>query len=294
MTHKTIQIEENAQHENESLVMMEREQGDLQRHDHLFFKLAYITGGTCEHTLNDIKTVLHRGDYFFVDLGSTHRYENSCGLTLINCLFLPEAIDETMRCCLSLNELLQACLVRYYRMILGANWTDCVFHDEDGRVGALLGGMVQEYRQMQFGSAEIFRGRLTEILILTLRKLAPERTLHTGCEAVEKAILYINRHYAHDVTLQDFCAGEHYSVPYISRRFRQETGLTFREYLRRTRIEKSCELLAGSSCPVSEAARASGYEDMQSYYAAFRQYLNMTPKEYRAFSRAQMLAQKTD
>ena len=111
---------------------------------------------------------------------------------------------------------------------------------------------------------------------------------------MEKAILYINRHYAHDVTLQDFCAGEHYSVPYISRRFRQETGLTFREYLRRTRIEKSCELLAGSSCPVSEAARASGYEDMQSYYAAFRQYLNMTPKEYRAFSRAQMLAQKTD
>lgn len=34
--------------------------------------------------------------------------------------------------------------------------------------------------------------------------------------------------------------------------------------------------------------------NMQSYYAAFRQYLNMTPKEYRAFSRAQMLAQKTD
>lgn len=55
MTHKTIQIEENAQHENESLVMMEREQGDLQQHDHLFFELAYITGGTCEHTLNDIK-----------------------------------------------------------------------------------------------------------------------------------------------------------------------------------------------------------------------------------------------
>ena len=180
MTHKTIQIEENAQHENESLVMMEREQGYLQRHDHLFFELAYITGGTCEHTLNDIKTVLHRGDYFFIDLGSTHRYENSCGLTLINCLFLPEAIDETMRCCLSLNELLQACLVRYYRIILGANWTDCVFHDEDGRVGALLGGMVQEYRQMQFGSAEIFRGRLTEILILTLRKLAPYRLRSRG------------------------------------------------------------------------------------------------------------------
>lgn len=161
---------------------------------------------------------------FFVDLGSTHRYENSCGLTLINCLFLPEAIDETMRCCRSLNELLQACLMRYYKMILGANWTDCVFHDEDGRVGALLGGMVREYRQMQFGSAEIFRGRLTEILILTLRKLVPERAPHTGCEAVEKAILYINRHYARNVTLQDFCAGEHYSVPYISRRFRQETG----------------------------------------------------------------------
>ena len=77
MSHMTIYMNDNTSRENENIVMMEREQEDLEQHDHKFFELAYITGGTCMHTLNTTKTVLHRGDYFFVDLGSTHRYENS-------------------------------------------------------------------------------------------------------------------------------------------------------------------------------------------------------------------------
>ena len=289
MSHMTIYMNDNTSRENENIVMIEREQEDLEQHDHKFFELAYITGGTCMHTLNTTKTVLHRGDYFFVDLGSTHRYENSNGLKLINCLFMPETINGAMRDCRSLNKLFEACLMRYYRLITGVKWADRIFHDDDGRIGTLLNDMVREYREMQFGSAEIFYGKMTEIIILTLRKLVSDQPPRITSETVSKAILYIKHNHARNITLREFCTDEHYSVPYVSRRFHEETGLTFSEYLQRTRIEKSCELLAGSDCSVLAAANSSGYEDIRSFNAAFRRHLGMTPTEYRRLSRKQLL-----
>lgn len=56
---------------------------------------------------------------------------------------------------------------------------------------------------------------------------------------------------------------KHYSVAYISRRFKQETGVTLREYVQNVRIEKSCELLEDSDLRVVEIARRVGYEDIK-------------------------------
>lgn len=278
----TMEIYQIASNDSEKLVMMDFEQGDVGSHDHHFFELAYVTGGSADQVLNGQCGRLRAGDYFIMDYGSVHRYENCRNFTLINCLFLPEVIDETLRYCQSLEALLQGCLIRYYRMTLGEDWANRIFHDEDGRVGQLLYGMVEEYRKKQLGSTEIFRCRLTEILILTLRMLVqPQKNRAEGTVAAE-LIRYVDASYREKLTLQDFCDRQHYSLAYVSRRFKQETGMTFREYVQKVRIEKCCALLSGSDLSVSEAAAAVGYEDMQFFREVFRKYLHMTPKEYRA------------
>lgn len=277
----TVEIQQIAADDSEKLVMMNFEQDDMESHDHRFFELAYVTGGSAEHTLNGNGGSLKAGDYFIMDYGSVHRYENCREFTLINCLFLPEVIDETLRGCRSLEALLQGCLIRYYRMALGAVWADRIFHDEDGRVGQLLSGMVEEYREKRLGSEEIFRCRLTEILILTLRKLVQPQGSRLKSEVVRKLLMYVDASYKERLTLKDFCGRQHYSLSYVSRRFKEETGMTFREYLQKVRVEKCCELLAGSDMTVREAAEAVGYEDMQFFHEVFRKYLHMTPKEYR-------------
>lgn len=276
-----MEIQQIAADDSEKLVMMNFEQDDVESHDHHFFELAYVTGGSAEHTLNGKRGSLEAGDYFIMDYGSVHRYENCREFTLINCLFLPEVIDETLCGCRSLEALLQGCLIRYYRMALGAVWADRIFHDEDGRIGQLLLGMVEEYREKGLGSEEIFRCRLTEILILTLRKLAQPQKSRPESEVVIKLLKYVDASYKEKLTLKDFCGRQHYSLSYVSRRFKQETGMTFREYLQKVRVEKCCELLAGSDMTVSRAAEAVGYEDMQFFHEVFRKYLHMTPKEYR-------------
>ena len=57
--------------------------------------------------------------------------------------------------------------------------------------------------------------------------------------------------------------------------------MTFRAYLQKMRIEKSCELLRKSDLPVSEIAETVGYSDMKFFNSIFKKTLHMTPGEYR-------------
>lgn len=269
----------------EKLVMMRLMQQDLGQHDHHFFELAYVTAGTSKHTLNSSTGILQAGDYFFIDYGSTHSYEQVQGLDLINCLFLPEFIDETLQGCESLNELLHACMIRYHRMMVGESWADRIFHDADGKIGQLLTDMVEEYKDQKLGSVEIFRCKLTEILILTLRMLAKSTNTYSDSTIINEVLYFADKHYQEPLTLQTFCEQKHYNLSYISRRFKQETGMAFREYVQKIRMEKCCELLAGSDMPVSEIARLVGYEDVQFFHSVFKRLLHMTPKEYRKLRR---------
>ncbi|WP_095171956.1 MULTISPECIES: helix-turn-helix domain-containing protein [Blautia] len=277
----TIHIREVSKEEQERLVMMPYQQTDMERHNHDFFELVYVVKGTAVHTLNSTEGMLTEGDYFIVDYGSVHSYSRSSDFTLINCIFLPEVIDETLTGCRSLDELLHGCLIRYYTSIPGETPVDRIFHDENGRIKQLIMGMLEEYEEKKEGYAEVFRCRLIELLILTLRKGIHENQKHPKHRAVLDVIQYVDRNYQNYVNLGAFCWQYHYTLSYISRIFRQETGLSFREYLQKVRIEKSCQLLAGSDMRIGEIAQAVGYEDKKFFNSVFKRIVKMTPREYR-------------
>lgn len=264
----------------EKFILMDVLQDDVGSHNHNYFELVYIVEGTALHTLNDVCSTLQPGDFFFVDYGSYHSYTQCNDLRLINCLFLPEAIDETMADCSNLDEFLHACMLRYYNLTVGYTWADRILHDSEGTIRMLLQGLVQEYKRKEFGAEEIYRCRLTEIMVLTLRMLLPSDP--QPCTTfVQKLTSYIEKNYGGACSLQAYCQKNHYNLSYISRRFKEETGKTFREYMQKVRVEKSCELLLGSDLSIQEISRSVGYEDIRCFHRVFKKLIHMTPKEYR-------------
>lgn len=282
----TMELNEVGIRDSDKLVVLPYEQGDVGIHDHHFFELVYITGGSAVHTLNDIRGRVRAGDYFIVDYGSVHSYTECRDFTLINCLFLPEIIDDTLAGCHSFDTLMRVCLIRYYKQYFGLTPVNRIFHDADGRILELLGGIQREYAQKRVGYVEIFRCRLMELLILTMRSIVHEDRQAVKSTAVLEAIRFLDANYYDRAVLSRFCREYHYSLQYISRRFRQETGMTAREYLQKVRIEKSCELLAGSDMRIQEIAQSVGYEDVKFYGSVFRRLLNMSPREYRGMTLA--------
>lgn len=107
----------------------------------------------------------------------------------------------------------------------------------------------------------------------------------TGGTAVQEMLEFVDGSYRTGLTLKDFCERRHYSLSYVSRRFKQETGLCVRDYVQKIRVEKSCELLEGSDMRVSEVARAVGYEDIKFFNQVFKKRMQVSPREYRRLCR---------
>ena len=73
------------------------------------------------------------------------------------------------------------------------------------------------------------------------------------------------------------------SPPTLSRLFRKVTGLSFKQYQVKHRLDRAAaQLRAMENRPVSEIAKAVGYEDALYFSRAFRKHFNRSPSEYRA------------
>ncbi len=67
----------------------------------------------------------------------------------------------------------------------------------------------------------------------------------------------------------------------LARRFAEETGMTWRETLRRIRVIRAVEALATGDAAVTEIALSVGYNSLSAFNAAFRGLMGKSPTEFR-------------
>lgn len=71
------------------------------------------------------------------------------------------------------------------------------------------------------------------------------------------------------------------SQDYLSRRFKQKTGLTLHTYLTIVRMEYAKQRLCTSHSKIYEISDELGYQTADHFTRLFRQYTGMTPNQYR-------------
>ena len=76
-----------------------------------------------------------------------------------------------------------------------------------------------------------------------------------------------------------------FSLPYLSKKFKDDTGMSFCDYLQKVRIEQSCRLLVNTNKSIDEIAALVGYADMNYYGMLFKNRLHMSPGKYRRLTR---------
>lgn len=100
-------------------------------------------------------------------------------------------------------------------------------------------------------------------------------------ELIKKAILYISRNFANELTLEEVATHVHLNPAYFSSVFKQSTGSSFKEYLNMIRIEESKRLLANTDYTIIDIAIAAGFEDQSYFSRVFKKYTGLTPRQYR-------------
>ena len=98
-------------------------------------------------------------------------------------------------------------------------------------------------------------------------------------------LMYLQRHYSGNITLDEIAAYTGISRSECCRYFRKKSGQTIFGYLNRYRIHKSMELMAGTDGDIAQIAQECGFSDQSYYTKKFREQTGMTPGQYRLIER---------
>jgi len=268
--------------ENEKIHLFVADSRHVPSHTHPFLELAYVRRGEALHTVANRQYPIKRGDFFIIDYHTSHAYESTGAepLEVINCLFLPEFIDPALVLCNTLEKLLRHYLIRMQADSFHPDPAAYCFQDEDGSMLTLLSSMLQEYAEKAAGYTEVLRASLITVLIRSVRRLSFAPATGGTMAEVEK---YIHTHFAEPLSMGMLARQHNYSAPYFSQRFKQATGLTFTAYLRRTRMEEACRLLANTDEKIIDVASRVGYRDLDAFLVAFKATQGMSPRAFRKY-----------
>jgi two-component system response regulator YesN len=103
---------------------------------------------------------------------------------------------------------------------------------------------------------------------------------------IERVKRFAERNYHKQVTLEDAAAAVCLSPKYLSRIFKQQTGVGFSDYKLDMRIRKSKELLEQTGYTIAQIADKVGYQNAESFISIFKKLAGRTPSDYRARARA--------
>ncbi|WP_074308692.1 AraC family transcriptional regulator [Singulisphaera sp. GP187] len=140
--------------------------------------------------------------------------------------------------------------------------------------------LYREYCRPDGASLLALEGMALEVLAEASRRKvpAPERTAPRW---LNQARELLHDRFAEDLPLGIIAATVGVHPVHLARTFGREFGCSPGEYLRRLRIEITCQRLAMTDAPLAEIALAAGFSDQSHFTKTFRHFNGMTPGEYR-------------
>jgi AraC family transcriptional regulator len=101
-------------------------------------------------------------------------------------------------------------------------------------------------------------------------------------DPVNKALWFIESHFAQDITLDTIAAAGGVSRYYLSRAFGYSTGHSIMRYVRGRRLTQSARALVNGAPDILAVALDAGYSSHEAFTRAFREQFGFTPEAVRA------------
>jgi YesN/AraC family two-component response regulator len=237
-------------------------------HSHVFFEIFYIYSGECSFLLKDTVYRLNRGDLVFIVPGELHHsiYNDGDTCEIVNVLFKKshvnmDSFSEPSSFMGSIPDL-------YIEE----------FHN-------LLSKMYSEYSHIDKYSEDFMQCYLSELLLLLMRHSVmneeePE-ILNSKDADILAATKYIYQNFRRPLTLEEVSAVSSLSPTYFSKKFKQTTGMGFKEYLNFVRLKHAQAALLTTNNTITDIALEYGFNNSNYFKDLFKKVYGKSPREYR-------------
>lgn len=124
-----------------------------------------------------------------------------------------------------------------------------------------------------------------ESLFLNAVKLIQEQDTNSTDKKIQEVAQYIESNYF-DINLNLNNIADHFNITpsYLSKKFRDEYGISIIDYLYKIRISYSIKLIKDTSLKITDIAQMVGFQDSNAFIRIFKKYYGCTPGKYKTSS----------
>lgn len=245
-------------------------------HIHNAIELLYVDEGSYRVTLDNTEYLIGKGDLILFCSGAIHHVRSEgCERNGYFVIKIPPSF---------FIDLAKNGKGTEYAMRFAVNRKEnrCLWKKEElcgSSIQSILDALTNEYSETGYASEVAIKLKIMELMLSILREgAAPEGNLNDRTsELIYNVMSYVKTNYADDIDEQELARKSGVSYSYFSRSFKRVTGMTFRTYLNRTRINKAEQHLFKNGGSISEAATACGYNSISYFISVYRSVTGKTP-----------------
>ena len=236
-------------------------------HTHSFWELFYLTKGSCSILIRDALYEINEGTIFLIPRDISHKVIYSS--------------TDNERIVIELGD-------DYVAPII-SGFPDFTFNlSASYLINYYFDTVLLESKKHSSISSLTIRHSIQGIILCIIRSgfditasLNVRNSLQTENTIIQNAIDYIEQNFSANISLTALAEHLHLNPSYLSKLFKDETEMTFKDFLNRIRISHAERLLLETNLPMSDVASLCGYESGNYFGDVFKKTKGISPIKFR-------------
>lgn len=252
---------------------------ESENHSHPYYELLYVRTGNFTYFIDDEIIPVVPKTIVLTNKNTIHkaRLYNDGDSTYFIIRFYSTSLDDALS-----DTLLN--LFKYRRF--------SVLEKDFSLIDLLFSKIYREYKNKADDCDIMLKYELSEILITLSRLISKNNSGLTGTHTptvIEESVKYINSLVGtpeiNEMTLTSVAEKFFMSPTHFSRKFKQETGFGFKEYITSAKILFAKNLMHSTNYSITKIALLSGFDDSNYFSTVFKNHESISPRAYMNFSR---------
>jgi AraC-like DNA-binding protein/mannose-6-phosphate isomerase-like protein (cupin superfamily) len=254
----------------------------VQAHIHSAIEILMIKSGSYRIFADDEEYIAKDGDMILLRSNTIHRVfklSSGCGSYYV-LKISPEFISELSSRENAVTYLLSLSVNNRFSKKL---WTKA--ESEQNHMDTAIKRLIELGQLKNYCWDIEFKICASQLILIILRESGNAVHLETDSENLTRNIydvmIYINKHYAEDLTAKDCSDMSYLSYSYFSRSFKNIVNMSFRDYLNLTRVNHAEKRLFSTDKTITQISRECGFNSVSYFISTYKKFKGKTPQKAR-------------
>ena len=246
-------------------------------HSHDFHELIYCIDSKSER--------FRKGDLYFYPAGQKHslEYETDSSVKLYQLYFSEELFSASVNI-----EKEALFILGQIKLYLKKGNLVRLSRIGSERISKLFESMRWEFNKRYRGYSWTIRLKLIELLVTVVRDrqftipIRGEMGKPLSNSHIQDVLLYLDADYMNRITVESILQFCPLSRSHFHSLFKQETGMTFIQYLNQIRCDRAGKLLITTDDTILDISLKTGFNNLSHFCHTFKEIKGTSPAKYRA------------